>query len=467
MKLLSNLPRKAVALCFFILSQSSFAACLTAEAEPNNSDTRANTGLCSGTSVTGSISSSTDYDWYKLDLTAGGVINISLSHASGIDLDWYLYPATGTYVASRSTKNNPEVGSYTAPSAGTYYVRVKNYTGTGSYTLNVTFPSSGGTGGGTGGGAGGGTACTLPSAVNLGLTGNATPKITATTGGTVLMGGGTDVDEAIKWMINKSGGGDFVVIRSTGTNAYNDYIYGLGGVNSVRTLLITSTSQANDACVVQTIRNAGAVFLAGGNQADYINYFNGQGVGNALNYLITTKKAPVGGTSAGMAIMGQYYHPGGAAENSSVLSNPTGVQIGNNFLTNSLLPNLVTEPHFAQRARQPRLTSFLASTIYNYGVTWQTVHGISADEATAVAIDSTGIAKVFGSGNANFVKATGAPETLRAGSSLTWNVGGRALNVYQIAGTSAGTNTFNVSTWVGSGGTTHYWYVNSGSITIN
>ncbi|UUZ56041.1 hypothetical protein LP419_12080 [Massilia sp. H-1] len=79
----------------------------------------------------------------------------------------------------------------------------------------------------------------------------------------VLMGGGMDVDNAIKWMIAKSGGGDFIVIRSTGTNAYNDYIYGLGGANSVQTLLITSTTQANDACVVQTIKNAGAVFLVG------------------------------------------------------------------------------------------------------------------------------------------------------------------------------------------------------------
>ena len=134
-------------LCF----QHSFAACLSSEIESNNTDTTANTGICSGTAVTGAISASTDYDWYRIDVAAAGTINISLSHASGIDLDWYLYPATGSYVAYKSTSSNPEVGSYNAPAAGTYYIRIKNYSGKGAYTLSVSYPSSS-TGDGTGGG---------------------------------------------------------------------------------------------------------------------------------------------------------------------------------------------------------------------------------------------------------------------------------------------------------------------------
>ena len=35
--------------------------------------------------------------------------------------------------------------------------------------------------------------------------------------GLVLMGGGTDVDAAFQWMCQRAGGGDFVVIRTTGT----------------------------------------------------------------------------------------------------------------------------------------------------------------------------------------------------------------------------------------------------------
>lgn len=50
-----------------------------------------------------------------------------------------------------------------------------------------------------------------------------------TTGGTCLMGGNTDVDAAFKWMISKSGGGDFVVIRFDKSTGYNSYVYNMGG----------------------------------------------------------------------------------------------------------------------------------------------------------------------------------------------------------------------------------------------
>lgn len=435
------------------------AACLSAETEQNNTQRQANVGICSGAGVSGTIGSAKDEDWFRVDAASAGDIAISLSHDAGIDLDWYLVDASGAALTYRSTLSNPETGTFSAPAAGAYYLRVKGHTGIGRYTLSVTFPSSGS-------GGGGATACTLPRKVDLGKTGSATPKASVTSGGVVLMGGGLDVDEAIKWMISKAGGGDFVILRSSGTNAYNDYIYAMGGVNSVQTLLVTSTTQANDACVVQTIKNAGAVFLAGGDQADYVNYFKGQGVGNALNYLINTKHAPVGGTSAGMAVQGQFYHPGGA-DNTSVLQNPTAVAIGNNFLANGGLTNLVTEPHFAERMRQPRLTSFMASSIYNFGVQWQAMRGIAADERTAVAIDASNVGKVFGAGNAQFVMATGAAENLMPSTPLTWFVGSQALKVFQVPGTTAGVNTFNLGTWTGSAGATHYWYVNNGVMTIN
>lgn len=463
-----NVLKKILLLGLLLSSQFGFAACLTAETEPNNTDTAANAGLCSGTSVTGAISSSSDYDWFKLDVTGAGTISISLSHGSGVDFDWYLYAATGSYIAYASTSNNPETGSKAVTAAGIYYVRVKSYSGTGAYTLNVTGPISGATGGGGGGTTG--WPCTLPSGVDLGKLGSATDKVTTTTGGFVLMGGGADVDAAMQWMINKSGGGDVVVLRSTGTNAYNSYLYQLGTVNSVQTLLIDNATEGDNACVAETIKRAEMVFIAGGNQQNYIDYFKGKAVGAALNYLINTKQAPIGGTSAGMAIMGQYYHPGGAAEDATVLQAPTAIAIGNNFLMNSLLNNVVTEPHFTQRSRQPRLTSFLASAIYNFGVgsqtTWQNMRGIACDEATAYALDVNGSGKVFGGNACFFVKPTGAPEVLAANTPLTWNLNRLALNVYRVPGTASGTNTFSMTTFTGTGGTTQSWSVDRGTLTI-
>ena len=98
------------------------------------------------------------------------------------------------------------------------------------------------------------------------VVGNPADVATSTTAGTVLAGGGSDVAAAFQWMINKSGGGDFVVIRATGTDAYNPWINGLGTVNSVETLIIKSRAAASDPFVVAKIQNAEALFIAGGDQ---------------------------------------------------------------------------------------------------------------------------------------------------------------------------------------------------------
>ena len=73
----------------------------------------------------------------------------------------------------------------------------------------------------------------------------------STTAGTVLMGGGTDVDAAFQWMCQRSGGGDFLVIRATGTDAYNPYIQQLcPSENSVATLIIPNRTAASDPAAV-------------------------------------------------------------------------------------------------------------------------------------------------------------------------------------------------------------------------
>src|SRR4029078_7167034 len=99
-------------------------------------------------------------------------------------------------------------------------------------------------------------------------------------------------------------------IRATGTDAYNPYIYGLGTVDSVETLIITSRTGAADPFVVNKIRNAEALFIAGGDQSDYINLWKGTPVADAINYVANVKKAPVGGTSAGLAVLSQFIYAG-------------------------------------------------------------------------------------------------------------------------------------------------------------
>src|ERR1044072_419369 len=117
--------------------------------------------------------------------------------------------------------------------------------------------------------------------------GNPNDIATSTTPGTVLMGGGTDVDAAFQWMCQRSGNGDFLVIRATGTDAYNPYIQQLcPNENSVATLIIPNATAANDPVVASTIQQAEALWIAGGDQSNYINFWQGTAVQNSLNMLI-------------------------------------------------------------------------------------------------------------------------------------------------------------------------------------
>lgn len=298
--------------------------------------------------------------------------------------------------------------------------------------------------------------------------------VTRTTqGGTVLMGGGTDVDEAFRWMISRSGGGDFLIIRSTGTDGYNPYVYTeLGGVNSCETLIITSRTAANDPVVEQKIRNAEAVFFSGGDQANYVNFFEGTRVEDAINYLINTKRVPVGGTSAGCAIQGRTYFSAinGTITTDEALRNPYNSKLTlgrNNFINNSLLDNTITDTHFNNPDRRGRLMTFLARMSKDYAVQPK---GIGVDEATAVCIDASGSARVYGTGTAFFLRqrtTTSTPETCVSGTRLDWFRSRQAVSVYKINGSASGAGPFSVSTWSGSGGSSQFYFVDRGVLGIS
>lgn len=93
-------------------------------------------------------------------------------------------------------------------------------------------------------------------------------------GGVVLMGGSTDVDAAFQWMCQRAPGGDFLVVRATGTDAYNPYVQALcPGANSVATVIVDSIAAANDPVNVAYVQNAEMIWIAGGD-ASVVGYGN-------------------------------------------------------------------------------------------------------------------------------------------------------------------------------------------------
>jgi cyanophycinase len=290
--------------------------------------------------------------------------------------------------------------------------------------------------------------------------GNPNDVTTATTPGTVLMGGGTDVDAAFQWMCQRSGGGDFLVIRATGTDAYNPYIQSLcPGENSVATLIIPNTAAANDPFVAATINNAEALFIAGGDQSDYINHWTGSPVESMLNSLIV-RGVPVGGTSAGMAVLPEFIYSAQASQSetsSMALADPFNkyITLVRDFSLVPIMTGLNDDMHFITRDRMGRLITFMARS-YTNGWTL-TPRAIAADEQTALLIDGSGNAAVVGNSTVYFFSAPGGPQICQPGVPLTY----QNLSVYRINASG----TFNLTHWTGSNGMAYTVSANAGVLT--
>lgn len=255
--------------------------------------------------------------------------------------------------------------------------------------------------------------------------GNANDITTKTIPGFALMGGGKDLDPAFLWLCGRSGGGDFLILRATGTDAYNPYVQGLCRVNSVATLVIPSRNAASDPFVAEVINKAEAIFIAGGDQANYINFWQGTPVQAQLNAAIG-RGVPIGGTSAGLAVQGEYIYsaqndpPEGPDLTSKLaLSNPFGsrIVIAHNFLDDPPLKDTITDTHFVARDRMGRLLVFMERILSDHP--HASVKGIGIDERTAVLMEPDGRATIVGVGAAYFLFNSTRPEGLKKGGPLT------------------------------------------------
>ncbi|HST09945.1 MAG TPA: cyanophycinase [Terriglobales bacterium] len=293
-------------------------------------------------------------------------------------------------------------------------------------------------------------------------TGNPNDVQTKTQAGFALMGGGDDLDEAFKWMCQRAGGGDFVVLRASGDEDYNPYIQGLCKLNSVATLILTSRDAAKDPFVAETIRHAEAVFIAGGDQAHYINWWMDTPVQQALNEAIQ-RGVPIGGTSAGLAVQGEFvYSAQGDAPDDKDLNSPQTlanpfhprVTIVHAFLKTPLLKNTITDTHFAARDRMGRSLVFMARILQDGRA--REVRDIAVDERTSVLLDPDGGSIVVGAGHAYFMASTKAPNVCKAGAPLTF----RGIAVRSLA---AGEH-FDVAHWGSTEGTSYTLSVEGGVV---
>jgi cyanophycinase len=281
--------------------------------------------------------------------------------------------------------------------------------------------------------------------------------------GIAMMGGGSDLAEAFRWLCDKARGGDFLILRAAGDDDYNAYVNGICKLNSVATLIIPDREAAQNAAVADIIRHAEAVFIAGGDQSRYVNFWRNTPVQDAINAHVASAK-PIGGTSAGLAIMGQYsYGALGDAPTDAdlasrdVLLNPylPRVTLVRDFLRIPDLQNLITDSHFAKRDRMGRSLVFLARIMQDG---WsQAPREIAIDEKSAVLVDANGKATVIGPGRgAYFMQPTKAPRTCRQNVPLTIE----RIAVYHAPNKAY----FDLRSWHGEGGNQYSLSVEDGAL---
>ena len=261
-----------------------------------------------------------------------------------------------------------------------------------------------------------------------------------TRGGLMLMGGGTEVDAAFAWLVAHAGHGHIVILRASGDDELQKYIYhDVGNVASVQTLIFHDRAQASDPRVLDIVRHADGIFIAGGDQANYVHFWKGTPLNGLMDAHVREGK-PIGGTSAGLAILGRYSYgalDGGSITAPEALADPLGppVTLVDDFLH---LPPLygsrvITDSHFDTRERLGRLLAFMA----NLARTRHTasIVGLGIDENTALCIDEDGQARFFSGhagGHADLIALTKLEKIERQG-------GRAALDAYLEKRVVAGT----------------------------
>ena len=296
------------------------------------------------------------------------------------------------------------------------------------------------------------------------IVGNPADVVRPTTGLWVAQGGGTDVDENFRRMGAASGGGDFVVINFNGGNGYNDYILSLCNCDSVETIVFKNKNASTTPAVIQKIRNAEALFIAGGDQSIYIDLWKNTPIEDAINF-VASKPAPIGGTSAGMAIMGQFVNSAMGRftlTSTMALANPfdPNLTLDKDFLALSGLQGIITDQHLIERDRIGRTMAFMARLV-NDGYT-NDAKAIAADRETTAVINPVGntVEVIARSDHPTpyvyFMRRSGQAEVCQPGVPLTY----RNVTIYRIGPGG----TFDLDTWHGTGGISYTLSAEAGAL---
>ncbi len=181
-----------------------------------------------------------------------------------------------------------------------------------------------------------------------------------------------------------------------------------------------ATSEAADSCrTLASLQTVDAIFIKGGDQGEYYDLWNGTGTERVIQSLAWERGGGVGGTSAGAMSLAGYALAGGMdLVSRDVLEDACtpwlddasdgGSGIHDDFL--GIVPGVLIDTHFTQRARLGRLAGAMARALDEGAPA--SLLGIGLEQQTGLILQD-GRAEVVGTGAVSFLQATGDSELIR------------------------------------------------------
>lgn len=222
------------------------------------------------------------------------------------------------------------------------------------------------------------------------------------------VGGGSEdyadwSDAPYSWIVQKADSGKIIILGTSSASSWlPNYFLSFGAASAVN-MTINSRTLADAQSTYDELKTAKAIFIRGGDQWNYINYWKGTKTETAIMEIFQAGGV-VAGTSAGLAVLGSVDFSAryGSVYPDNVLQNPfaASIDLESNFL--NLVPGTLFDSHFIERGRSGRLIGMLLKAKVQLGLD---ILGVGVDDHTAICIDTNGIGTVMGSGAVAFFYA--------------------------------------------------------------